>query len=1171
MKTISQNLMRHWFKKKIFYCLKSLILIMLVASNVYATGNYIEQGKLSFELNGAELKEVFSEIRKQTEFTVLYKSSDINRVTNLKGDFKNATVIDVLDKCLEGTSLGYNIQDKVIVIHPESKKKAIPVVTDQEQTPKLISGIVTDEEGVTLPGVSVVVKGTTSGVSTDLDGNYSLTLLDKEGTLVFSFVGMETKEVVVTNQSIINVTLKVDQSQLSEVIVTGYQTISKERSTGSYSILKNEELETQIVSNISTVIEGKVAGLSSYKGDMVIRGRGSFNVNSNPLVVVDGLPIESGLSSINPNDIESVVVLKDAGAASIYGARAANGIIVVTTKKAKVGETSVDFNADFTITEKPAMDYFSYASTSDIIDYEINYLENNPTYKKDNLSYFNNLDRDQTAYSKVYNYYRMVAEGKLSKEEASREINNLRKNDYRKQYSDEVYRNALKQQYNLSFRKAGEKSNLIFSANALLNQHTTRTHNDEKYNFYLKNDIKLYNWFSVGYGANLSVSQGKSHDALKSMTDILPYERVLDENGNRVNYYNYNPKRLSEIQQIDGLHDIGYNILDELEKDFTKDNTQNLRMFVNADFHLLKGLKYNTKFQYERIHSSSERYSERESFEMRNLINKYAVQENTKLKYYVPDAGALDSKFTTAKNYTLRNQLNFDKNFGENHALTVIAGTEVRENFYRSQGTKVYGYDATILSTQYMDWQKLASGISGELYNRFSQTLTPSDYVREVRHRFFSLYGNAGYTLLNKYSFNASVRVDQADLFGSDPKYRYRPLWSLGAAWNLSNEEFLKDADWLNMLKLRASYGVNGNVDQSSSPYLIAAMSNNYKTSNLAATIMSPPNPLLRWEKTSTYNFGLDFSMFNNKLRGVVDIYHKYSSDLLANKNLDPAVGFAKAKVNNGAMSNNGFELSLSYDWISTKLFNWTSSAVISWNKNKVEKVNFDVINAEDLLDNPRNYYEKGKAFNSLYAYKYAGLTENGDPSIYDPEGNIIANDQMRDPKGLVHVGQFDPVYNGSFSNRVSYKNFELSALIVFYGGHKLRKDVTPLYEGIGYGNIHSDITRRWTPENTRTEIPRMATYSYNGYRGEHWRYADTHVLNADFVKLRNVVLAYRLPQALAKKLHAKTFQVKAQVTNPMYWCSAGNNIDPEAFNAQYGSREFPQMSSWSVGVKLGF
>lgn len=1151
--------------------MKNFILIMLIASmNLFAASSYSQQMKLSLEFNDSELKEVLKEIRKQTEFTILYKSSDVKDVKSIDADFENATVMEILDKCLEGTSLSYDVKDKVIVIHPIPYVKPAPPVKKEQEKDKVIRGQVTDENGESLPGVSVIIKGTTSGVSTDINGNYTLKIPVSGASLMFSFVGMESQEIFITDQLVMNVALKYDQSQLGEVVVTGFQTISKERSTGSYSILKNEELEMQIVSNISTALEGKIAGLSSYNGELVIRGVGTFNANKKPLIVVDGLPTEVGLSSINPSDIESITVLKDAAAASIYGARSSNGVIVVTTKTAKSGTTQIDFSADFSITDKMDLDYHNYASTGDIIDHEINYLENNPSFIADPLSYFNGMDGNHVRYSKVFDYYRMAAAGEITQAEAGEQINNLRQYDYRKEYRKHVLQNPTKQQYNLSVRKATDKSNLLISANVVLSNSTIETSDYEKCNLYLKNSMKLNDWFTVGYGANVILSNSKSAQSVKGFKDPLPYERIFDDNGNRVNHYYHNQKVLSDMGQVDGLPDMGYNVMDELDRDFAKNSYQNLRLFVNTDIKLAKGLKYSAKFQYEKINSNTERYSEKESYSMRQLVNKYAVVNNSNATFYIPNAGKFDKNYSAWINYTLRNQISFDKSFGTDHEITAIAGTEIRETYSEGQKTELYGYDDQTLSSQFMDWKKLASGVDGVL-QRGTQRLQPDDNVDEVKHRYFSLYANTGYTFKGKYNFNASIRVDQADLFGTDPKYRYRPLWSVGAAWNISKEEFLQNNDWINMLKLRASYGVNGNVDQSSSPYLVAHMFSNWKTGNLSGTIMTPPNPLLRWEKTSTYNFGVDFSIFNNRLNGTVDVYHKYSSDLLARKNLDPALGFTFAKVNNGAMSNNGVELSLSYNWINTKNFNWNSSVVVAWNKNEVEKIDTEIVDGTDLIKYPKSYYEEGKAYNSLYAYKYAGLTEEGDPSVYDAEGNVVMGEPLVDPEALEHMGQLDPTYNGSFSNTVRYKNFELSALIVFYGGHQLRKDVTPLYETLGSGSIHKDVTNAWTPENTNTDIPRMATYAYNQHRKNHWKYANSHVLDATFVKLRNVVLGYNLPQNIAKKFHAKSLKVKAQVTNPLYWSSAGNNIDPEAFNANGGSRRNPQMSSWSVGVKLGF
>ncbi|WP_439184538.1 SusC/RagA family TonB-linked outer membrane protein [Carboxylicivirga taeanensis] len=1145
--------------------------VFLLAAFMQVSASVFSQGQMvTINEKGISLEQLLWKIQSETKFVFVFNQEHVSNFDNLEVNV-SGNLEEILNEILVDKGLTYEKKNDAFII-----KKASPAVNQVTQQPEkkvTITGKVTDQNGEPLPGVAVMLENTTIGTATDINGEFALQYprVQEAPVLFISMLGFDTVTELIGDKSQFNIILTETIAGLNEVVVTGYQTISKERSTGSYSIVDEKDLETQIVSDITTALEGKVAGLNSYNGELVIRGKGTFSSQNSPIVVVDGIPTTSGFSAINVHDIESVTVLKDAAAASIYGASSSNGVVVVTTKKAKKGTTQVDFSADWTVTDKPDLDYFNYASSSDVIDYELHYLENNPNYQADPVGYFNTLDSEQRVYSKVVNYYKMLANGELTQNEVDGKISTLRGINYRSKYRDEVYQNPLRQQYNLTFRNASEKSNLVLSANATTNKLLVQNENDKAYNFYLKNQLQLREWFSLSYGGNLSFKSSKNHAGLRGMTDAMPYEQMMDEDGNPLRYYKYNLKRLAEIQQIEGMHDIGYNVMEELDKDFRKSQNQNLRLFVDANLQLFDGLSYTTKFQYESIRNKENRYSEKESFKMREMINRYAVLDGQSLNYYVPNNGALQSAFTGYDNYTFRNQLNFDRNFLDEHNITAIAGTEIMEASRNFQRTTVYGYDDKILSTEYMDWEALVNGVPGELYNLNAQRLEPDDYLNEVTHRFFSLYANAGYTLRHKYNFTASVRVDQTDLFGSDPKYRYRPLWSFGAGWNLSEEDFLVDRDWLNMLKLRGSYGINGHADQSTSPYLLASLMNNYKTGNMAAIILSPPNPLLRWEKTSTYNVGVDFAMFNNRLVGAIDTYYRKSTDLLANKKLDPATGFPSAKVNNGAMSNRGFELSIAYDWFRNNDFSWNTSLVYSYNKNEIDKVNFEVTDGNNLLTSPKDYYLEGEAFNSIYAFRYAGLTEEGDPSVYDADGNIVANDQLNDPDAMVRMGQIDPVFNGSVSNRLRYKNIELSALVIFYGGHKLRQDVTPLYDRISDGNIHKDVANAWTPDNTDTNIPRMATYSYNSYREAHWKYADIHVKDADFIKLRNVTLAYSLPENIAKKFHARYLQIKGQVTNPIYWSAAGNNIDPEAYMANRGYRLSPQMPSWSVGVKFGF
>lgn len=441
-----------------------------------------------------------------------------------------------------------------------------------------------------------------------------------------------------------------------------------------------------------------------------------------------------------------------------------------------------------------------------------------------------------------------------------------------------------------------------------------------------------------------------------------------------------------------------------------------------------------------------------------------------------------------------------------------------------------------------------------------------------MRHRYVSAYANAGYTFDGKYSLNASVRVEQADLFGTDPKYRYRPLWSVGAGWLVSRESFLSEMNWLDMLKFRVTYGITGNVDQNSSPYLRGGYISSLYTGATLTDIMSAPNKLLRWEKTSTLNVGVDFSLMS-RLNGSLEFYRRYSSDLLANKTLDPSTGFESAKVNNGEMKNVGVELSVAYDWLKSKDWALNTAFTAAYNKNKIEAVGYLPSNAKNMLQSPEDNYLKGDAYNSIYAYRYAGLTEDGNPSVYDENGELRVGEPVSNINALVNMGQLTPKWNGALSVSLRWKTLEFFTKFVYYAGHSLRNDVTPLYSESSKinGLMHKDMANRWTPENKDTKIPVMGLHGLDTDRNDHWKYADVQVLSASFLKCRNIGISYMLPKDWIGGLKMDNVSFRAQVNNPFYWASNGQGIDPEAFDANKGSRLQEQVTTYVFGLNINF
>ena len=461
----------------------------------------------------------------------------------------------------------------------------------------------------------------------------------------------------------------------------------------------------------------------------------------------------------------------------------------------------------------------------------------------------------------------------------------------------------------------------------------------------------------------------------------------------------------------------------------------------------------------------------------------------------------------------------------------------------------------------------------GQLYNsprRRSENLS----VGETKHRYVSAYLNAGYTYDQRYAFNASVRIEQADLFGTDPKYRYRPLWSVGGSWNANNEEFMKNISWINLLKLRLTYGITGNVDQSSSPYLLAGFATTLHTGAPVTMILTPPNSSLRWEKTSTLNVGIDFRLMR-RLSGSIDAYRRYSSDLLVNKSIDPSLGFdGMAKANNGEMKNTGLEMQFTYDWLKRRDMSLSTTLSAAYNKNTIEKIDYEPTDAIDMITAPGSNYRLGDTYNSLYAYRYAGLTATGDPSVYDENGEVVSIKPVRNIGAVVCVGQLTPKWNGALSIDYRYKGLGVFLKAVYYTGHSLRDDVVTLYDSynkVRGGAIREDIVDRWTPTNTDTNIPAMGLHSDTGERNYHWKYADVNVESASFIKMRNIGVTYDLPKSWLQKASLKGATIKLQIDNAFYWAANDHDIDPEAFSANAGTRSEAIMPSYIIGLNVKF
>ncbi|MFC0777008.1 SusC/RagA family TonB-linked outer membrane protein [Flavobacterium sp. HJSW_4] len=1079
--------------------------------------------------------------------------------------------------------------------------------------------MVTDTEGRSMSGVTITQKGTLNNTQTDDNGHFVIEVSTGRNSLQFSYIGFQQMEQKYTKEdaaTIIVVSLTPAISLLKEVVVTGYQTLDRSSSTGAITKIDEKTLNENINTNLSSALEGRVAGLMFQKNPFgaaadkpILRGIGTFSslqVGYSPLLVIDGLPTELTLEDINPYDIESVNVLKDAAAASIYGSRAANGIIVLTTKKGS-GNLKVTINSDLFIASKPNLRDMNYASTSEIIDFE------QAVYDRERARFANTAsmfavygdlgNSSMKYYSPLYQLNRGREEGKVSNADYNSTVAQWRKNDYNKEYRDNVWQNEIRQRYNIAFSAGNSKQNTYVSLN--YDQANGRIINNENrvFNLYSKSSFQVNKRLSATIGLNGNYSNAEVTDSSFGNYDIQKrYERINDQNGDPfispfvgisdgfTSSGIINPAAAAKINSLSGFKPVTFNVVEALQEGIAKQNSLSLRAFANLKAKIWRGLSFSTQFQYETRKNENEQYNDIDSYKMRYAINALTgYNAATNVYNYVDgfSAGGRYKQFSSqASNYSFRNQLDFSQDFdGSRHAVTALVGTEMRETYVpRTVEQLRYGYDPVTLNSSVINSLILSqAGVPSYIYGSNRTLAAGSRSQQEILHRYFSFFSTFGYTFLAKYNLTGSYRVDRADLFGVDPKYKNRPLWSAGLGWNLSNENFMKEILWISALKLRATYGVNGNVDQTTTPYITATRRNDNLYQSLQyINITAQPNPLLRWEKIQTTNFGLDYGLFQNKLRGSVDAYRKYSTDLLATTDLDPTVGALTRRINAGALLNKGVEFSVGSDWYSNGNLRVGSTLIFAFNQTTVKKVTRAQSNASVYVSSPIDFFLENERYNSLYAYKYGGTTngypyildENGNPSVtFDANGNPISTavKTVTSPDALVNMGSLIPTYTGSFSQRFSYNGFDLNFLFVFSGGNVMRKEILDMSsDAVNLSGIADRYTDANPNGNTRLYVDfDESVRNYAGTISSQWRNSDVNVVDGDYIKLRNISFGYNLPKSFTSKSRVASAKFTFQINNLWYWSAAGNRIDPEVYAANSGTRNLPLPKTFLFGFNL--
>lgn len=1098
--------------------------------------------KISIECKQEPLSSALIKLQRASDYKVLFTYEDVQG-SNVTVSAKNKTVGEIMPLLLEGTSLTYKIEGKYITVLPGK-------VQDKAKKQKEITGKVTDEINQPLPGVAVHVAGSQTGTVTDVEGNFSIVVPEENSFLEFSFIGMETVTMSAAQKKVMNVTLKESTQLLEELVVTGYQTLPKERSTGAFAKVDSKDLEIKRINSLSAVLEGQFAGYV----DGYIRGVTSMNSPTSPLVVIDGFPVENSsinrigelqenMPEMNPEDIESITILKDAAAASIYGARAANGVIVISTKKAKQGKTDINFSSSWTF--QPYAYYVgNLTNAADVIEMQRDWVKtSNLLQGGDVASQVAARIRDGGKYSKGVDLLLDMYTNNLGMDEGNRMLDNLAGLGY--QYYDQVAdyakRNPLYQQYNLRVAKASDRNSFNFSTSYWNNKYADVNAKDSKLGINITNSMKVTDWltFDLGVYIKHGKENGQSYNMYNPGFSIMPYDALVGPDGSYVSAITQNTSNRNDLIAENGLYDETITPMDELNYNLTETTSFETRTYANLKMDFTSWLNYNIMFQHERSERKGESFSEIESQGMRSFVNNFVTGAPGALTYNLPNGDSYATTNNEASAYVFRHQLNLNRSFGDKHELAWIGGQEIRHRLLKHQANTFYGYDPQTLTWGTYNEQDLSNYFYGILgYAPFNPD--NSRYMREDLDRFVSFYSNASYTYDRRYVLSGSLRWDRSNLWATGSKYQKKPIWSTGLSWNIDREDFF-DVDGIDMLKLRATHGIGGNIGDSSSPYLIASYFTSYQFGGLAGIVQSPPNADLRWEKTTTTNVGVDFALFGNRLSGSVDYYNKYSEDLLADTPLSATQGFGYSSmlVNNGEMVNRGVELALNGELIKSRDFSWNASLLYALNKNEVKKLQSTTESASMLISFPTTYARIGKPLYGLYAFKWAGLNAEGDPQIYNEVGEPVSS-RVDTSKEMVYAGTSIPVHSGTFTNILRYRDFEFSAMLTFALGHKLRGTDVPtisMTDGL-INSTYKGINDRWRNpgDEAKTDVPRLLFSNqsdvYNSYRTSLYAYSDLFIYDASNMRIRNISLAYRVPQKWCKMASLSGARVQFNVEN---------------------------------------
>lgn len=1021
-----------------------------------------------------------------------------------------------------------------------------------------VKGEVVDSLKRPLQGVTVRVKGSDMQTTTNQNGHYEILQVPQGSRILFSLIGYETLEML-ARDTMVNALLHLKYRVLNEVeiVSTGYQSLPKDRATGSFSSIGQDKLGLKVAHNLRDKLEGELSGLlfdASTEGtELTIRGRSTIYAEAAPLIVVDGFPITQGLESINPNDVDNITVLKDAAAASIWGIRAANGVIVVTTKKgAKHDKPVVEFSTNQSITPRVSLSRLRWAPTSSLLAFEKHVTGNyDISFPTAGTPYI---------YTKGLLTYMELKEGLITQGEADAIISGLSQVDVRDELDRLFRQNALWSQYNLAIGATGNRHTYRTSVAYDANRAELRGDKSRRVLANLQSSVNINPALRLDNHINL-LFDSRTKNGVNGLDMLSQYERILDENGNYLPTTRfgdiYKPIRDEFVAQ-GWPYPWDFNLKQEYDNKNDRTNQVQLRAQTALNYRITNYLSATASYQYEWEQQKQTILSNEHSYQVRSMVNDYTTYDSStgQLVSAIPKGSFLQEVFENKKNHTLRLQLNLDESFANgDHNIVAIAGYEARQELREGTDLTRYGYDPqslTFANIQYgRTFKKTPSG---------QEAIPDPTSFTFNEDRFISYYVNGSYAFKKRYTLSGSIRLDDTNLFGSSSKYRNVPLYSIGARWDIHQEEFFDESSVLSQLSLRVTQGSNGNVHKGTSPFLQIATERDTEVGILSGAISSIKNPLLRLERTVVNNVGIDFGLFNNRLTGSVEYYNRRSRDLLSTVTFPGILGFSSALVNAGKMENQGIDLSLNAELLRGQKFSYTTTLYFSYNKNRVTAVEFQDNTYSRLYD---GIPIQGLPLRYIYSYRYAGLDAAGQAQAYNEHGQIVnAFFQVQNntgewvpfsfnPEALIYGGTITPRYYGSWVNHFVYKRAFLRILTTYKLGHVFRyRDIWTPFGSPSRYYLHEDFDRRWKQPGDEkvTDIPRLL----NGLNDEAGNSVDFYsagnqlVDNASHIRIKEVIVGYHLENRLLNKYGVRSLGLSFQAQNLAVLTFNSKRRDPE-------------------------